>query len=678
MQFYDPAMLWWMAALVLPVLIHLFDLRPLRRVYFSHLPMLREVLRVVDRRMRRKVMKIWVLVCRLLAWACLVMAFAQPYVPVSSKYSKSDRVLLYVDNSYSMSRSTSFSEVSALDASIYVAQQVVGSYEEGTEFFLLTNDYMPLRSYSSDEVLDRLSLVEYSSLRRTFQQFALRAGPLLRESLPMDVYWMSDFQANLFEEGVPFLSDSLHQWYVLPVSVRWAHNLFIDTAYSESPAWVSGVPNQLCLRVVNLREEPCDPCTLRFSVEGVEQALQTVEILPYGRQEVCFEYSAEPLGSQRARVEVEDPLVRFDNTFYVSLTEAQPVNIVEIAPPLAPSYIGKAYAESQRFSYQRFEPRDVPYELLYAQDLVILHGLPQLSEALRLALFDFLGGGGDLLVIPPLEADLTSYGELLVGFSRVDEEGELLPLAAPLYQMPFFGQVFSRKESQVSMPRARQLYSWQPLDVQSILGFVDESAFLSRSSIGEGECYLLSVPLLGEYTDFAKHSIFVPVLYRIATRSQRRFDHLYYSPRGQELSLTLRGTDSLKPLFSLGGESGEKYLLSARREMREYALSLARRSYLPGFYRLEQDTSFLTWVAFNVTPLESDLRVLDREELEEKCSTLRNIHFIDEDLATSAQGFLSQVDRPRELWGYFLVAALLFLFVEMACLRYFWKSGTSH
>ncbi|HRH39956.1 MAG TPA: BatA domain-containing protein, partial [Flavobacteriales bacterium] len=80
MAFLYPAFLWALTALAIPVLIHLFQLRRFKRLEFSDVRFLKEVSQ--QTRSRKKVRHWLVLIARLLALTCLVLAFAQPYIPV--------------------------------------------------------------------------------------------------------------------------------------------------------------------------------------------------------------------------------------------------------------------------------------------------------------------------------------------------------------------------------------------------------------------------------------------------------------------------------------------------------------------------------------------------------------------------------------------------------------------
>src|SRR5438552_18471731 len=107
MQFYYPAFLIALLTLVIPVIIHLFNFRRYKTVYFSNVRFLKEIKEETDSRSKLK--HLLVLASRLLALAFLVFAFAQPYIPNKRNQVSTGKkfVSIYIDNSFSMNAMSS-------------------------------------------------------------------------------------------------------------------------------------------------------------------------------------------------------------------------------------------------------------------------------------------------------------------------------------------------------------------------------------------------------------------------------------------------------------------------------------------------------------------------------------------------------------------------------------------
>src|SRR3954469_9249095 len=102
MHFIYPGFLVALAALSIPVIIHLFNFRRFRKIYFTNVRFLKEIKQ--DTKSRSRLKHLLVLFSRLLALTFLVLAFAQPFLPAktNSAIGQSRRISVYIDNSFSM------------------------------------------------------------------------------------------------------------------------------------------------------------------------------------------------------------------------------------------------------------------------------------------------------------------------------------------------------------------------------------------------------------------------------------------------------------------------------------------------------------------------------------------------------------------------------------------------
>ena len=97
MQFLYPTFLFALAALAIPIIIHLFHFRRFKKVYFTNVRFLREVKEETSA--RRKLRNLLVLLMRCLALAFLVFAFAQPFIPRETDVKKGEKAIsVFVDN----------------------------------------------------------------------------------------------------------------------------------------------------------------------------------------------------------------------------------------------------------------------------------------------------------------------------------------------------------------------------------------------------------------------------------------------------------------------------------------------------------------------------------------------------------------------------------------------------
>lgn len=100
MQFKHPELLWALLLLLIPIIIHLFQLRRFQKITFTNVKFLKNV--KLQTRKSSQIKKWLVLITRLLLLACLVFAFTQPFTTNSDTFNAKNETVIYLDNSFSM------------------------------------------------------------------------------------------------------------------------------------------------------------------------------------------------------------------------------------------------------------------------------------------------------------------------------------------------------------------------------------------------------------------------------------------------------------------------------------------------------------------------------------------------------------------------------------------------
>ena len=136
MSFVYPNFLWAFFILLIPIIVHLFNFRRYKTVYFSRVKFLKEV--VEDSKSGAKLKHLLVLLSRLLLLSCLVLAFAQPYLPAEEGEMTENLTSIYLDNSFSMQSEGTDGDL--LNEVKNQAIEIVKSLAENERVNLLTSD----------------------------------------------------------------------------------------------------------------------------------------------------------------------------------------------------------------------------------------------------------------------------------------------------------------------------------------------------------------------------------------------------------------------------------------------------------------------------------------------------------------------------------------------------------
>ena len=159
MQFVNPYFLFAFSALAIPIIVHLFNFRRYKKVYFSNTAFLNEL--VEETNNAQKLKRLLILLARCLVIIFLVLAFAQPFIPKNENVKKGKTaVSIFVDNSFSM-QSTS-SDRSLIEKAKVLATDIVQSYDNDVSFQLITQSLegKQQRLLSKDDCIEQIKNIQ--------------------------------------------------------------------------------------------------------------------------------------------------------------------------------------------------------------------------------------------------------------------------------------------------------------------------------------------------------------------------------------------------------------------------------------------------------------------------------------------------------------------------------------
>ena len=218
MNLLAPGFLYALAALAIPIIIHLFQFRKVRKVYFSNTRFLEQVKQVSQTKRRLK--HLLVLLCRLAFLLFLILTFARPYIP-GPHQADAQRVDIYLDNSYSMTNEVE-EGLSAFEASIAYTNSIINSYPKGTRFRLLTNGFEASEQYyyTPEVISDKLTELQLSgrsrNLNEVLDRLAVKPGDDADEQ--RDIFLLSDMQRSSWPVNLSSLmADSLNRYFLVPM-----------------------------------------------------------------------------------------------------------------------------------------------------------------------------------------------------------------------------------------------------------------------------------------------------------------------------------------------------------------------------------------------------------------------------------------------------------------------------
>lgn len=681
MQFVNPLFLFGLFAIAIPIIIHLFNFRKFQKVYFTNVEFIEELKQQTQKQSQLK--HLIVLLLRILAIAALVLAFAQPYIPVAENDIKQDsqnQISVFVDNSFSMEASAQ--EGILLDKAIQNARDIALAYKNSDLFQLLTNDFegKHQRFLSREEFLEMLDEVEISSHSRHLSEVYNRQADLFGENKTdkHTAYIISDFQSSISDFG-NIESDTAIRLYLIPVEATEKSNLYIDSIWFSSPVQRIDQLVKLNVRIKNASENDFEKIPLKLMVNDQQRAIASFDMKANEEVVVEMPYTNNEAGLMFGKLEITDFPITYDDVFYFTYEVSDQIPILSISKDDDDEYLNSLFGKDSAFSYYNLPENRLDYSAFNNFNLIILNKLNNVSSGLSQELKRFATNGGSILLIPGIEIDFNNYMEFLLNlespyFNALDTFQT--KVSDINLQNQVFNDVFESIPENIDLPIVLKHYNLKRKTnslFESLLGLQNGNVFLGTAPLGKGKVYLLASPLDTEWSNFPKHAIFVPTLYKIALLSNP----------GNKLFHTIGNNDNIV-LRSISLNGDKVFKIVSRDKQFEVIpefqnlnsqvnIFTNNRIKKAGNYTINYDEIPISAVAFNYNRIESNLNNLDRQGLEQRIQDagLYNLQIITPG-ERSLSVVITELNKGFQLWKTFIILALLFLLGEVILLR-FWK-----
>ncbi|MFA0960857.1 hypothetical protein AB9P05_03525 [Roseivirga sp. BDSF3-8] len=562
---------------------------------------------------------------------------------------------------------------SALDNAVVYAEQILDTYPDNTRFLVLTNDFAPFSNFpkSREAVREILTELTYSPIPRTLSEvlgrFSARSPSAISRE---DIYFISDFQSSTLGPATGLHADSSYRYYLVPMEYTSTSNVFFDSVYLETPFLLAGEKNALNAIVRNAGTTEASDVIFKLFVEDLQVASGSATIPAGGTETISFPLGTEAADitntSRQGRISFEEFPVTFDNDFYFSLDMTDQVRIVELNES-DNSPFEAVFGNENLFNFSSFDVSNVDYNELYSADLVIIYKPEALSDGLVTSLSNYRDQGGTLLIVPGPQSPPSQVASLAANspFTRYGADRRM-ELSSPDLGNPFYSNIFEGRNRRFDMPEATPVLNLGAAG-NKLLSFKNQDTFLSMIETESGKVFVTAGPFSEDYSDFRRHALFVPIMYRIASLSKNDSKKLYYS-------LTERNV--IIPMDSIGAEdiirlqNQDDELVPAQQFTNgRLVLDLPRFSMTPGYYNLTLRDSTLRVLAFNNSPVES---YLDQATATEVASGFFNGTNVEIFVPEDAQAFRKALEARFDglpLWKYALGLAVIFLLVEIALIR---------
>ncbi len=645
MQFRHPEILYALFLLIIPILIHLFRLQRFRTEAFTNVRILREI--EMEARKSSRLKKLLLLLVRSLALACLVFAFAQPFISGNDRSGKR-QVFMYLDNSMSM-QARAKNGGTILDS--YRNGLVEDLGDNSARFTLITNDKVA-PDLDADLLKKEVLRTDFYPIKKELNQVFLEIEAVKkRQNITLaDIILLSDFQ-NFNSNDFSFERVDSDRIFLIEPESGVVENISLDTI------WYAGEQEKdlLLKAVLSSRSLKMEDLSVSFYLDDDLFGKASVNLEAGQSEELDFKVPANRVG--KGRIELTDQRMNFDNTLYFRIPARERLKVLAVGPKN--EYLQRIYGSSE-FDFQEVDLESLEPRLLEGQDLLLLHEVERISNPLSQTLKDFLAGKGNLAVIPAANADLRSYDQFLVTLGIGNLKGVFTTerkVTDIQYDNPFYNQVFLEEVRNFHYPTVQWGMEANIPGASSLLLFEDGESFVSEIPYGDHKLYWITTPLDAGLTDFVHSPLVVPVFFNFSMH-QRDPKSLYYLI-GKRNEIVIPFHSDKEDAVVLE-KDGNRFIPNQNRSSNRLKITTESFPIEPGIYQIIRESDTLEQVAFNYDREENSEGSERVDLLKSKRENLQRYESLSQALRA-----VNELYNNKNLWQLFIIFVLVFLTAEM-------------
>ncbi|MGE0812520.1 MAG: BatA domain-containing protein [Vicinamibacterales bacterium] len=663
MSFLLPLFLAGLAALAVPVLIHLIQREKNTIIAF---PSLMFVRRVPYESVRRRKIRHWALLAmRLAALALIVAAFARPFVrgTTAAATGGAREVVVLLDRSYSMGYGTRWTRAQA------AAQAVVDALGAGDRASLVL--FGSTAEIALQSVDDRSRLTAAIAAARPGAE-ATRFAPALKvagtivaeSSRPRrEVVLVSDFQKLAWTASDDDRLPGGATFRPVAITDTDTRNLAVTPVGIRRARFEGQERATITAGVTNRGTEPASNVPLTLEIDG--RAVETVRVTAAAQASASVSFAPLTIAPSptRAVVRLADDALAADNAFHFVLAPTRPVAVLLASAAgraADDTYLRRALAigESPRFDVRAVTIDQVTDEALQAAAVLIVHDAP-LGDAVAARVQGFAErGGGVLLVAGPRASWPQAPGWPGTLAAPVDRtRGEAGRLSGLEFGHAVFAPFRAPRSGDFSSVR---VYGYRRLTaadgVQVLARFDDGLPALVTAGLGRGRVMAWTSSVDLSWNDLALKPVFLPFVHQLV-RTLAGFED-----RPTSLTVGLVATpdlpaDTSRPRVAVAPDGSRLPLDAARDDAFEVSQ--------PGFYEVRDagtDAQAGAIVAANVDLVESDLAGLDPAAVTNAVTGGGASASAAPAAGTPMRDDVTE--QSQRLWWYLLLAGMLLLIGE--------------
>lgn len=640
MQFLHPEYFYALPALLIPIFIHLFQLRRFKKHAFTNVALLQKI-RFQTRKSSQ--LKKWlILILRLLAMAFMILAFSQPYFSNQKSIDTPSETVLYLDNSFSM-------QALGANGPLFkrAVQDVISGIDEGQKISLFMND-ISYQSTTLKDIKNKLLNLNYSPNQLSLSNVILKGASLFSNSKSSlkTLLVISDFQKQ--DQELLADIDTTLRVILVPLKPLNTANDYIDRISIEP----SLNANNLLSVTAKTTTKSKDSIAITL-FEG--DKIIGKSILEKSKN-YKTSFVIQKKDGFKGRLSIEDSQVYYDDTFYFNIPKKSKISVLAISENTSSEFLKKIYSKDE-FIFKSQDFKALDFSQIKNTNLIVLNGVNDISIALKNSLKDFMTNGGITVLIPGDQGNISSYNQL-ISTQTIHSLKPIKSQEKSITDLEFdhfiLKEVFKSKVTNFQYPSVNSYYPITTL-TNKILSFEDQQAFLSQFN----SLFLFTASLSFNNSNFKKSPLIVPTLYNIGRYSLVNPPLQYFTETKNSFDIKV---DLQKDRILKLSRNKEEFIPLQSNLNSKVRITSEKLPNKPGHYAVIKDNDTITHISYNYNRKESLLAYYNLSDMK-GC-------IINNALPITLKNLNSESNVTR-LWKWFIIFALILLAFEMLILKYF-------
>jgi hypothetical protein len=640
MHFKQPEILYFLFLLIVPILVHLFQLRRFKKEYFTNVRFLKAL--SIQTRKSSKIKKWLLLATRLLLLTFIILAFAQPFFESKDSKNANNEMYIILDNSFSMQAKGKKGEL--LKRAV---QELLEETPENVNFSLLTNT-------------DNHWNTDIKTIRTELQNLKYSATPFQLDNIIAKVKaHKSAFKKDIviITDGVGLTQNQLKNigtdnipYFIIPKAEQ-KNNVSIDSVFIKQT-----LDDFYELSIISTNYgEDLKPVSMALYNQN-KLIAKTIVNFKNKKETINFTIPKHPF---HGFVSIEDNDLGYDNKLFFSISKIKKINVISIGEMDKSNFLARIYTNDE-FNYQNYSLGTLDYNSIDKQDAIVLNEINEIPQALQTTLKSFVNKGGNLIVIPSETTVLPNINTFLNTFENVQFksiESEEKQITKINFNHPLFAGVFENKVANFQYPKTKKEFAISSAS-PTVLSYEDQTPFLIALKNKVSSVFLFSAPLNTLNSNFQQSPLIVPVFYKMALSKQNNgINANTIGDNSPYLVDVLLSKDNILTI-----KNPEEQFIPVQQILNN-KVQMFFNDYpeKAGNYSIYNQKILVENISFNYPRTESNLD-LTNESLVSNYKTSDSISTIFDTLQTSRS--------DNHIWKWFIIFALLFLVLEMAIIKF--------